>query len=475
MFDFGWSGDGSALTTMILSGSEQFKVRLLVLLGIALVGMLFMLTEVGELAGYVLQGRGFTAPREFKQVHLPAIDRSSFVSPNRSHFHALSLEEYPKIYFVDPGPQFNEQLRQQVSSLLHPQYFTEYVLRDILKASAFAVDNAEEADLFFVDAYIASMSRLPEVEKRMASDKKQFMEAYCQQLFDALFNSSTWTRYNGRDHMIIKVSPWPTCFSAATERGISWIQLASNEFGYPKLKKVGSWDEAVRHVTIPYYSPPLFTNTQSWRPAFGVQRRYHLCFYGTVNRFLPRKQFQQELEHLLARQPELAGRVIFETMTHREFNDTAMIDMYSQSVLCPIFPGDSPHSRRLFTTMLLGCVPVLFSDHIQVPFASRLDWSSFVFDFAQASLQEEAPSSVVEYLFQIPQTEISAKQKALDAVRHHFAYHETGIEPGDAVDMILADLSDRARLLKQWNRNQPHQQRFRNQQTLQLLKVKANS
>jgi len=48
-----------------------------------------------------------------------------------------------------------------------------------------------------------------------------------------------------------------------------------------------------------------------------------------------------------------------------------------QSKCCLHLRGDTTTSRRVFDAVAAGCVPVLISDHMHLPFANQLDWDAF--------------------------------------------------------------------------------------------------
>ena len=433
-----------------------------------------MLRDISQRLNTLIQRVG----AETAQAHPPSKQDQATANhsfPLSSPLPSLQLDSYPKLYFVDPGAKFNVVPREKISSSLQTQYYTEYALRDILKSSPLVVHTPEEADLYFVDVYIHSMDVLGGRQTPAGKTRQQHLAEYCEQLFAALQTRREWQRYNGADHVVIKVYPWSTCFNVASSHKVSWIVLASDEFATPQLASPSSWPLAEQRVMIPYYSEPLFTDTRYWRPAYGVSRPYRICFYGTVGpRFVSRGRFKAAVKDFLALQPEWAPSIFFDEMLGRHWNGTEMVHIYSQCVLCPIFPGDTSQSRRLFTTVLLGCVPVLFADSIRLPFASRLDWSTFVFDLAEEALKNNT-RNIVDVLLHLPAAAIESKQQALDNVRHHFVYHDTGIQAGDAVDMTLADLSDRVRIQKQWRRIQRNELNNRREQTSRLLNRSINT
>eukprot|EP00958_Prasinococcus_capsulatus_P018421 scaffold2149_cov406-Prasinococcus_capsulatus_cf.AAC.3 len=48
-----------------------------------------------------------------------------------------------------------------------------------------------------------------------------------------------------------------------------------------------------------------------------------------------------------------------------------------QSIFCPVAPGDSNSSKRLFSAIASLCIPVIICDRLDLPFQLSVDWASF--------------------------------------------------------------------------------------------------
>merc|ERR1712216_875441 len=64
----------------------------------------------------------------------------------------------------------------------------------------------------------------------------------------------------------------------------------------------------------------------------------------------------------------------------------------SQFCLCP--KGASSYTSRVFEALYAGCVPVILSDDVRLPFADLVDWSEFSIRWPMA----KADKSLYEYL-----------------------------------------------------------------------------
>ena len=124
-----------------------------------------------------------------------------------------------------------------------------------------------------------------------------------------------------------------------------------------------------------------------------------------------------------------------------------MLDVLD-ATFCPCPRGDSDDTRRIFTAILGGCIPVIASDWIVLPFEGFIDWTQF----AIFSNQDQMKDTLIA-LQHIPTEEIQSRRRALLCVREHFIYHSGGsVVPLDAIDMIMATLSSRSRIMKETSR-----------------------
>eukprot|EP00928_Gymnodinium_smaydae_P086853 TRINITY_DN71269_c0_g1_i1.p1 TRINITY_DN71269_c0_g1~~TRINITY_DN71269_c0_g1_i1.p1 ORF type:complete len:572 (-),score=118.43 TRINITY_DN71269_c0_g1_i1:54-1769(-) len=125
-----------------------------------------------------------------------------------------------------------------------------------------------------------------------------------------------------------------------------------------------------------------------------------------------------------------------------------------RSVFCPVVQGDVPHQKRLFDSMLTGCIPVVvaFPSHVpgkvswwlpggppverMVPFPRDIDYRSFVVEVPQAVVEA---GGLVEALLRIPEAELEARRAALRRARSLVRYDFAGSSP-DAFTATMREL-----------------------------------
>eukprot|EP00310_Coccolithus_braarudii_P008753 CAMPEP_0183376130 /NCGR_PEP_ID=MMETSP0164_2-20130417/119350_1 /TAXON_ID=221442 /ORGANISM="Coccolithus pelagicus ssp braarudi, Strain PLY182g" /LENGTH=193 /DNA_ID=CAMNT_0025553385 /DNA_START=72 /DNA_END=652 /DNA_ORIENTATION=- len=115
--------------------------------------------------------------------------------------------------------------------------------------------------------------------------------------------------------------------------------------------------------------------------------------------------------------------------------------LLSGATFCLVLRGDNESSRKFTEVILAGCIPVLIADMPAWPFAARLNYREFTYEF-HWRLAADDPLGVVTFLRSRPAAEVAAKRAALSRVRQHFYYHGDASRDG-AVRSLLIDLCTR--------------------------------
>ena len=103
------------------------------------------------------------------------------------------------------------------------------------------------------------------------------------------------------------------------------------------------------------------------------------------------------------------------------------------ATFCLVLRGDTQSTRKFSEAILAGCVPVLIADMPEWPFARRLRYTDFSYEF-DWRLALRHPTRVVEALLRVSPAELAAKQAALARVRKHFLYHADARKAGATRD-----------------------------------------
>ena len=145
----------------------------------------------------------------------------------------------------------------------------------------------------------------------------------------------------------------------------------------------------------------------------------------------------------------------------RRIAPAAYRQLMRNATYCLVVRGDTHSTRKFSEAILAGCVPVLIADMPAWPFARRLRYDEFTFEF-DWRLALRRPSAVLQALLRVTPAELEAKRRALQRVRRHFMYHDEPTTSG-ATRQLLADVctaprrSDRQRTLTDvYNRRPMH-------------------
>ena len=156
-----------------------------------------------------------------------------------------------------------------------------------------------------------------------------------------------------------------------------------------------------KDITIPYYVP--FHNNE-----FSNQMNRTLLFFAGGDN--PpgglRSQFQKSFLELAQRSDsETNLRDVFFT-TSSSLSSKEYSRYMSRSDFCLMLRGDTASSKRLFSAVSYGCIPVIISDWIPLPFEALLDYSHFTLRFSESSFRNA--DGLLSYL----RTEVGAERKA---------------------------------------------------------------
>ena len=140
-----------------------------------------------------------------------------------------------------------------------------------------------------------------------------------------------------------------------------------------------------KDIIIPYYISPTFP-TQSH-----TINRTLLFFAGGDN---PpgglRSEFEASFLSLQSQQPPPATsqqQEVFFAVSSQLSADEYNSRMAS-SDFCLMLRGDTASSKRLFSAVSFGCIPVIVSDWIPLPFEALIDYSQFSLRFSESSFRD---------------------------------------------------------------------------------------
>ena len=352
-----------------------------------------------------------------------------------------------KVYVYDLSSAYNDDIVRSNKECETHMFGAEVWVYRQLKASTARTRNGWAADLYYVPAYTAC-----KYLRRAFGVDPWFGKANLVSAIRLIRREYPWWRHSlGRDHVTSVTYDFGACFEykrdkAARARVIpeaeNMILLSTiADMSHPCFRPL-------MDVPIPVHlsSSRLLALDENPRQRdisgsisalrkSAPHRRWLGYFQGRIEWFDHDPDYsngiRKRLYVLYANDPDI--RIGKGKVTSYEEN-------LRNSTFCICPSGFAPWSPRIYEAIFAGCIPVIVSDHVRLPFDGVfLDWRDF-----SVKIREENVPRLGEILRSISNEQIRRKQRALVRVRAWFAYHElAGANRGAATDGILRELGSR--------------------------------
>lgn len=94
---------------------------------------------------------------------------------------------------------------------------------------------------------------------------------------------------------------------------------------------------------------------------------------------------------------------------------------------------------------MVGCIPVIIADEIELPYENALDWTKLSVKIAEADAEK-----TIDILKLISKNDIKNKQKAIEKVWRSIAWgaNPKKLDAMDAMEAVLHELGRKKRLMK---------------------------
>eukprot|EP00252_Welwitschia_mirabilis_P006014 TRINITY_DN16670_c0_g1_i1.p1 TRINITY_DN16670_c0_g1~~TRINITY_DN16670_c0_g1_i1.p1 ORF type:complete len:501 (-),score=63.33 TRINITY_DN16670_c0_g1_i1:74-1576(-) len=276
--------------------------------------------------------------------------------------------------------------------------------------SVVRVNRQEEADLFYIPFFTTISFFLLE-------------KAQCKQLYREALKWITeqpaWQRSNGRDHILPVHHPWSFKSVRRFMKNAIWL--------LPDMDSTGNWYKPgevwlEKDLILPYVPNTNVCDdiclAKSWS-----RRKTLLFFRGRLKRNAGGK-IRSKLVTVLQNSPG----VIIEEGSIGEGGKHAEEYGMRSSVFCLSPAGDTPSSARLFDSIVSGCIPVIVSDELELPFEGLLDYRKIaLFVSSEDAIQ---PGWLVGHLRSISQKQIAEMRSNLAKFSKHFQYSSPALPCG---------------------------------------------
>lgn len=282
------------------------------------------------------------------------------------------------------------------------------------------VNQQEEADLFYVPFFTTISFFLLE---------KQQCKALYREALKWVTDQPAWIRSEGRDHIFPIHHPWSFKSVRRFVKNAIWL--------LPDMDSTGNWYKPgqvslEKDLILPYV--PNLDLCDAKCISDGESKRTTLLFFrGRLKRNAGGKIRAKLVEELRS-----ADGVVIEEGTAGEEGKKAAQNGMRRSVFCLSPAGDTPSSARLFDAIVSGCVPVIVSDELELPFEGIIDYRKIAIFVSSGDAVQ--PSWLVTFLKSFSISQIREMRRNLAQYSRHFIYSNPAqpLGPEDLVWRMMA-------------------------------------
>ncbi|GKV07023.1 hypothetical protein SLEP1_g18836 [Rubroshorea leprosula] len=299
------------------------------------------------------------------------------------------------------------------ADLIAPE--SERLLKNVVR-----VHQQEEADLFYVPFFTTISFFLLE---------KQRCKTLYREALKWVTDQPAWKRSEGRDHIFPIHHPWSFKSVRRYVKNAIWL--------LPDMDSTGNWYKPgqvslEKDLILPYVpnldicDAKCLSDTESKRTTL-------LFFRGRLKRNAGGK-----IRAKLVAELSGANGVAIEEGTAGEGGKAAAQNGMRRSIFCLSPAGDTPSSARLFDAIVSGCIPVIVSDELELPFEGILDYRKIALFVSSSDAVQ--PGWLLTFLKGISISQIREMRRNLAQYSRHFIYSSPAqpLGPEDLVWRMMA-------------------------------------
>ncbi|CAH9116776.1 unnamed protein product [Cuscuta epithymum] len=238
-----------------------------------------------------------------------------------------------------------------------------------------------------------------------------------------------WKRSEGRDHILPVHHPWSFKSVRKFMKNAIWL--------LPDMDSTGNWYKPgqvylEKDLILPYV-PNLDLCDAKCLSENENKRSTLLFFRGRLKRNAGGKIRAKLVSELSGTQG-----VLIEEGTTGDAGKAAAQTGMRKSLFCLSPAGDTPSSARLFDAIVSGCIPVIISDELELPFEGILDYRKIA--LLVPSSDAVQPGWLLSFLRNVSTSQIRDMQMNLAKYSRHFLYSHPAqpLGPEDLVWRMMA-------------------------------------
>lgn len=349
--------------------------------------------------------------------------------------YVYDLPEFSTDFLVTHTENYKKRCRNQLGE----HHFHNLFLND----TRTRVMDGEKADLYYVPVYTGCYRTVMGEELRM--DAYDATYNYIKKALVQIKKQPYWDRSQGRDHVWVFMYDYGVCLeyarTFASKRNIPPGLENSIMVGYvgdnsPGMHCYSTWKDVVvpayiqnddivaaqggkfidpetRHV-FAYFRGSIKWKLSQWHTA-------EMNYSNGVREFINNTYGNDELFSI------------------KSGTSPNYIEEMASATFCLAPLGYSLWNFRFYEAIVMGCIPVIIADNIELPYEDMIDYRQFT-----VKILESQVTQMKDILLSIPKDKIRMKQEALKRVWKHFVYNHPTKE-GDAFDLLLNQLRKKIR------------------------------
>ncbi|XP_050221997.1 probable arabinosyltransferase ARAD1 [Mercurialis annua] len=281
------------------------------------------------------------------------------------------------------------------ADLIAPEH--ERLLKSVVR-----VHKQEEADLFYVPFFTTISFFLLE---------KQQCKALYREALKWVTDQPAWKRSGGRDHIFPIHHPWSFKSVRKYVKNATWL--------LPDMDSTGNWYKPgqvflEKDLILPYVANVDLCDAKCASET-ELKRTTLLFFRGRLKRNAGGK-----IRAKLVAELSGADGVVVEEGTAGEGGKAAAQIGMRKSIFCLSPAGDTPSSARLFDAIVSGCIPVIVSDELELPFEGILDYRKIAMFVSSSDAIQ--PGWLLKFLKGVSPARRREMQRNLVKYSRHFLY-----------------------------------------------------